>query len=52
MGVQKERKSTFFTAFKRREKHFLISQLCLNIFVIGKLNITYNPQIFVVANRF
>jgi len=41
MGIQKERKSRFFTAFEHREKrlvacllHNILSQLSLNRFVI------------------
>ena len=60
MVVQKERKSTFLTAYEQREKEsrsfvcctILISQLSLNVFVIWELSIQYNIQIFVSVNRF
>ena len=59
MGVQKERNSTFLTAFEQRERGsqlvcctILIWQLSLNVFAIWELSIQYNAQIFVWVNRF
>jgi len=59
MGVQKERKSSFLTAFEHREKaaHSLFAaqcwyRSCLYVFVIWELSIQYYPQIVVLVNRF
>jgi len=66
MGVQKELKSTFLTAFEHREKRlaayllhniFIAIVSCCTIFyrqvfVIWELSIQYRSQIFVLVNRF
>jgi len=59
LDIKKERKSKFFTASNIEKKKLavvycmiLTSQLSLNVFVIWKLNISYNIQIFVMGNRF
>jgi len=59
MGVQKERKGTFLTAFEHREKR-LAACLLRNIFIAAaseclcylRAQYSVQPQIFVLVNRF
>jgi len=59
MGVQKEGKSTFLTAFQHHEKrlaacflHNVFIAVVSECFVIWELSIQYSSQIFVLVNRF
>jgi len=55
MGIQKEQKSTFLTAFEHREKrlaacllHNNLSQLSLNVFVMRAQHSVQLPDICIV----
>ena len=52
MGVQKERKSRFFTAFERRVKEAVDIAVVSEYFCHLKAQCLVQPQIFVMANRF